>query len=178
VGELLVDRVGFRGCYGIDGVMTEDGFLPTEVNPRFGGGMATIARGLADRLPLVLLHHTVIEQPEVVAAGPLEERLTAAADAHRAGGAGLLVDRRRDPSEEHLLARDTAGWRLAGPGEPADARLDIGPGATGGFVKVTLDPARTPTGPPVGERVASALAFADAAFGTGTGGLTAAPTAR
>jgi len=54
VGALLRDEVGFRGTFTIDGVMTADGFRPTELNPRFGAGLATIARGVPE-LPIYYL---------------------------------------------------------------------------------------------------------------------------
>ena len=38
IGELLRERVGYRGGLGIDGVLTNEGFRPTELNPRFSGG--------------------------------------------------------------------------------------------------------------------------------------------
>ncbi|MEA3502750.1 MAG: hypothetical protein U9R47_08250, partial [Actinomycetota bacterium] len=34
VGALIQERVGYLGGFGIDGVCTADGFLPTELNPR------------------------------------------------------------------------------------------------------------------------------------------------
>jgi hypothetical protein len=178
VGEILADRVAFRGCFGVDGVMTDRGFLPTEVNPRFGGGMATIGKGLSDRLPLVLLHHVLVERPDLVPAAELERCLTAAADATRAGGAWLLVERQWDTTEEHPLVLDDTGWRSGGRGEAADGMLRLGPAASGGLVRISLSDSRTPHGPPVGHRLAAALDFADRAFGTGTGGLTAARAAR
>lgn len=36
VGAHLRDAYGFRGVFTIDGVLTADGFRPTELNPRFG----------------------------------------------------------------------------------------------------------------------------------------------
>src|SRR5690606_41121857 len=39
VAEGLARRVGFRGAFTVDGVLTEEGFLPTELNPRIGAGL-------------------------------------------------------------------------------------------------------------------------------------------
>jgi predicted ATP-grasp superfamily ATP-dependent carboligase len=41
VGRALADRVGFRGAFGVDGILSEDGFVPTELNPRFAAGLVT-----------------------------------------------------------------------------------------------------------------------------------------
>ena len=48
VGAALRDQVGFRGSFSIDGVLAEEGFLPTELNPRLGAGMNTLAGALGD----------------------------------------------------------------------------------------------------------------------------------
>ena len=44
-GEQLAREVDFRGTFTVDGVVAADGFWPTELNPRFGAGIMTIARG-------------------------------------------------------------------------------------------------------------------------------------
>lgn len=38
VGEHLRTGHGFRGAFGVDGVLTAEGFLPTELNPRMSAG--------------------------------------------------------------------------------------------------------------------------------------------
>ena len=47
-------RVGYRGTFTVDGVLAEEGFLPTELNPRIGGGIGTLMKGLDD-FPLIPL---------------------------------------------------------------------------------------------------------------------------
>lgn len=44
VGEHLSRRYGYRGFFGIDGVLTADGFLPTEINTRMPAGATTLAK--------------------------------------------------------------------------------------------------------------------------------------
>ena len=51
VGAVLRAEVGFRGPFTVDGVLSADGFLPTELNPRSGAGPRTLIGGLTD-LPL------------------------------------------------------------------------------------------------------------------------------
>ncbi|MEY9931382.1 hypothetical protein ABH926_006031 [Catenulispora sp. GP43] len=58
-GERLAADVGFRGMFSIDGVLNEDGFFATEVNPRFSGGL-----GLDRAVPgqtETLIHRAVVE---------------------------------------------------------------------------------------------------------------------
>lgn len=178
VGTVLAERVSFRGSFGIDGVMTSDGFLPTELNPRFGGGLATVARGLADQVPVAMLHHALVEDPSLVPARTLEDRLTDAADAHRAGGGWLPTRRRFEATHELPIVREGRGWRRAGSEDAPDATVSVGPGAAGGAVRVQLAPERTAIGPPVGALVAAAFGVADERFGTEIGPLQAAPHVR
>ena len=46
VGEHLREIAGYRGAFGIDGVLGRDGFRPTELNTRFAAGLASLARNL------------------------------------------------------------------------------------------------------------------------------------
>jgi hypothetical protein len=39
IGATLREQVGYRGMFTLDGVLTADGFLPTELNPRPGAGL-------------------------------------------------------------------------------------------------------------------------------------------
>jgi hypothetical protein len=43
VGDHLAARHGYRGAFGIDGVLTADGFRPTELNARFTAGLSLLA---------------------------------------------------------------------------------------------------------------------------------------
>jgi hypothetical protein len=47
VGERLRDKVDFRGCFTLDGVVGEHGFFPTEVNPRQGAGLFSMLGSFA-----------------------------------------------------------------------------------------------------------------------------------
>jgi hypothetical protein len=49
----------------IDGVMTKDGFMPTELNPRFGAALHVLGRNLAERLDLMLLNLAIVEGENV-----------------------------------------------------------------------------------------------------------------
>lgn len=44
VGDHLAAAHGYRGAFGIDGVLTVDGFRPTELNTRASAGVSTLAR--------------------------------------------------------------------------------------------------------------------------------------
>jgi hypothetical protein len=178
-GGLLAERVGYRGGFGIDGVLTADGFLPTELNPRFSGGLARIGRALPD-LPLDLLQINLVAGREVgVGAAALEELLVNAADDNR-GGDAIGVSGAVRLTETHsvdVVFRDGA-FSAAPSGVTCWGTISAGPSAIGAFVQ--LQPGADALAP--GDRMApyaiAALTFADTEWGTGFGQLHAAPDVR
>jgi hypothetical protein len=178
VGNGLRERVGYRGAFTVDGVLTAEGFLPTELNPRLGAGLATMTRGLPD-LPVGLLDRALIDGDAVaVAAGDLERQVLEAADRTRAGGAWTVTDAAADATRELPVAFEGGACRPAAEGDPADGVLSFGPSGVGGFVHLALDPERVPAGPPVAPLAVAAFALADERFGTGIGPLEPARSVR
>lgn len=53
VGEHLRAAHGYRGAFGVDGVLTAGGFLPTELNPRLSAGATLLTRVDADFFQLL-----------------------------------------------------------------------------------------------------------------------------
>jgi hypothetical protein len=176
VGALLRDEVEFGGTYGIDGVLTRDGFLPTELNPRFGGGLGAVARAMPD-LALLPLHWAAAAGMALpVTAAEIEAELVAAADTHRAGGGWVFVDVvHHETCELPVVLRD--GRCQPADGAIPDGSVQVGPGPEGGFVRFTADPDRTPVGPSIAPRVCAVLAWADAELGLGLGALAPATPA-
>ncbi|MCK6522494.1 hypothetical protein L6R49_13765 [Myxococcota bacterium] len=174
-GEHLRDTLGYRGVFTLDGVMTRDGFFPTELNPRFGAALLVLGRSLPE-LPLVLLHFGSIEGLPLDWRGEeLERLIVEVADAHRQLSFTAMCPRTITESQSFALVRDP-DWRIA---TEADADLPrsqgmLGPGPTGGYARASLDPAHFPVGPAAGPLVAEAVAVIDAHFELGIGPLTAA----
>jgi hypothetical protein len=133
-GGLLAERVGYRGGFGIDGVLTADGFLPTELNPRFSRGLARIGRALPD-LPLDLLQINLVAGREVgVSAAALEELLVNAADDNRGGDAiGVSGALRLTETHSFDVVFATGVLRCA-LGAPCWGTISAGPSAMGAFV--------------------------------------------
>lgn len=178
VGEHLRARVGFRGTFTVDGVMTADGFRPTELNPRFGAAIAVLAASIPE-LPLFLAHLAVVEgEPLGVSAAALEELLLTAGDAHRSGGAMAIVA--APPAEpKRLRARlGPAGWERVADDAPADAIVQFGPAPAGGVVLAELPAGGLPVGPPVAPAVARLFAWLDEEWGCGIGPQEAARDVR
>jgi len=178
VGAGLRERVGYRGAFTVDGVLTAEGFLPTELNPRFGAGLATMTRDLPD-LPVSLLDRALVEgEPLAFAAGDLERQVLAVADRVRAGGAWTVTKEPADATRELAVAFEGGACRPAPAGRTPDGVLSFGPSGVGGFVRLALDPDRVPAGPPVAPLAVAAFALADERFGTGIGRLEPARAVR
>jgi hypothetical protein len=168
-GAQLRDEIDFRGTFTVDGVVASDGFWPTELNPRFGAGIMTIARGTG--IPMVLVNDLIVGGHDIGrTAGDLENDVVSHGDARRGGGTwrgGLDIEAELESEPVQYL--DDA-WAWAEPGGPVHGRVTTG----AGFVRCLYDQKFTPTGPSTGTRAAAFWDFAAAELGVDTAGLTAA----
>jgi hypothetical protein len=166
--------VGYRGAFTVDGVMTVDGFRPTELNSRAGGGLSVLGRALPD-LPLLLLL-TAISGGAALDYRPrqLEELVVQTADATRAGGTWRAIHAKVPHVDSEAVMFDGARCRPAAPGEQPHGRYTVGPAPMGSFVRLTLDAATWPAGPHVGPTAAAFWNYLDDRFATGMGDLEAA----
>ncbi len=173
-GAHLRETVDYRGSFTVDGVLGRDGFLPTELNPRYGAALGILASGLPD-LPLYLLH-LAISEGEMMDWRPdeLEKMIVRSADANRRGGGMRILEKRVEEQIEASLIEESDGtWRLAEEDEEIDATFIVGPNPVGGFARLTFTPERVPVGPPSAPRVAAAFRFIDAELDLGIGELEA-----
>jgi RimJ/RimL family protein N-acetyltransferase len=169
VGSLLRDEVGFLGTYTIDGVLTEDGFRPTELNPRLGAGVAPLVQGVPE-LPFLALHWAVAAgRPCPVAPEELESTITTAADADRGGGGWMAGRTRWRETRDHPVTVDGDGCEAAADDGAANGVVTTGPSSQGAFVRFTARRDATPVGPPLAPRAAAAFAWADRELGAGIG---------
>ncbi|MHC4925441.1 MAG: ATP-grasp domain-containing protein, partial [Planctomycetota bacterium] len=153
VGTALRERLGYRGPFTIDGVLAEEGFRPTELNPRLGGGLGTVAKGLGD-FPLIPLCLAATEGEDLDWRPDLLERaVVEASDARRAGGGWTITSRKQEENQEAVLVRDGAEYRVAREGEEPHGRARLGPSPLGGFFRFDLDPDRNEPGPPAAHEV-------------------------
>ncbi len=170
-GDRLREEVDFRGTFTVDGVVTSDGFWPTELNPRFGAGIMTIARGTG--IPMVLVNDLIVGGHDIGrTALDLEADVVTHGDARRGGGTwqgGLDIE--IELESEPVQYVDGA-WVWARSGGPIDGRVTAG----SGFIRCLYDQASTPIGPSTGPRAVAFWEFAAAEFGIDTAGLTAART--
>ena len=177
VGQHLHRSGDFRGGYSVDGILTIDGFRPTELNPRFSGGLNTIAKGVPD-LPLELLQGATMRGVDVGAtAAGLESLLLEAADANRYGSAYTMSDLASPAQTETLkLTGGPDQLRVAGPDEAVVGILDRGPAALGSLIRF-MPSCMTP-GARLAPYAVAAFALTDRLWGTGFGALEPAPDVR
>jgi hypothetical protein len=83
VGDHLGRTAGYRGFFGIDGVLTADGFLPTEINTRMSAGASTLARVDSRLLHFLESHLSSGLDPQISVADL--ETLVPLMDAERTG---------------------------------------------------------------------------------------------
>jgi len=168
-GERLRAQVGFRGTFTIDGVVTDRGFLPSELNPRFGVGILVISR--AAELPIMMVNELIVAGVDIgLTAEELEDELVSAADARRGGGtwkAGATPE--MSVEERHVTRRDDR-FAWAEDGDEVAGTVVAGPG----FARCLFEPDAVRVGPSVAPLAAGFWAFADRKLGTGLGPLTAA----
>ncbi len=158
VGAQLAADVGFRGTFTVDGVAADDGFWPTELNPRFGAGINAIAR--ASGLPILLLNDLVAGGHDLGrSAAMFEAELVERADGARGGGTwihGVIPD--ADPGTREIDGHTvTIGTR---------------------FVRCVWNESTMPVGPSTAERACGFWRVADRVLGTGVGPLDPAPDLR
>ena len=177
VGAALRDGHGYRGAFTVDGVVTEDGFLPTELNPRAGAGAGPLMAGSG--VPYNLLNKAVIEDEDLdLRPEELEELIVTRADEQRAGGAYSSLPGADWPQQTRLVVRGPSGYRLAADGEDADGSITLGPSGVGRFALFAPQPAKIAPGASFAPRAIEAFALIDREFDAGFGPLKAAKPAR
>ena len=169
VGEALSERDGYRGPYGIDGVLTADGFRPTELNPRMSAG-AGVQLGSVD-LPLGLLMRCEIEGLVEVDHRWLED--AAISQRKPRIHLGKMID--REVRDSMILQRTAGGGLIEGAdGREAIGKLVAGPSTIGSYIFGEFDVERVGIGKTVGSLAADALNLASEKWDLGLPGLVAA----
>ena len=157
VGEQLRDQVNYLGAFGIDGVLTIDGFRPNELNPRL-----TIGHGLQCRplgIPLGSMERLMFEGDLDIDATDLETTVLEGTQETRGGG--MIFPLRNTYPDASLAYRFTNDGAVATEDDAsADGVMTIGRAAFGSVVIVRPDPDRTPIGPSMGSHTVQLLDLA------------------
>ena len=177
-GATLRRTVGYRGPFGIDGILAKDGYVPTEMNARAGAGLPPLAAGLPD-LPLAPLCLAVIQGEKLDYRSDLLERaVLESADAHRTCAGWTVTRTTFDDSGMLEVVRDGDEYRETVADEEPHGTFQFGPSVMGGFVRFVLYPTQIQRGSSAAPEVVRALRFADRALRTDFGALEAARNLR
>lgn len=125
VGRYLQMEFGYRGMFSVDGVLSGDGFLPTELNPRYAAGLNLLSP-VSPALDLYLLHMALVQGVSVDwTPVPLENAILHQADLNRVASAGLMTEARLDAPLELALIRDDRVWRPSKAEEEPHLRVFV-----------------------------------------------------
>ncbi|MEU7525285.1 hypothetical protein AB0A74_06095 [Saccharothrix sp. NPDC042600] len=172
VGERLRETVDYRGTFTLDGIATADGFLPTEINTRYGGAMVCFEDALP-QLPLALVQVALVAGHDLgVSSIEFEELLVGAADAFRHGSVGANV-RALNPTEtvERPIVFTEWSCRFAHPDETPHGYLRLRPSPLGARLELDFVADQLNPGRPVVALTVAAFALADQEWGTALGPL-------
>ncbi len=178
-GEVLRDEHAYRGGYTIDGVMTRDGFLPTELNARLGAAFGQVG-GALEGMSWGTIQRALLEgEPFDYRVPELEAAVVEAADAKRSVRAvSFGSGRRMRETEGGMLVSVDGGYRIAAESEHRVGTVSVGPNAQGYFARISIEEGHLAVGPPAGPAAAAALGAVDDHWSLGIGHLVAAKPVR
>jgi hypothetical protein len=174
VGAHLQAEHGYRGAFGIDGVLTADGFRPTELNTRMSAGASTVAD--VDARFFTFLQANLVAGVDTGLTVADVESLVPLMDATRSGKVVAVAEGPKVGGDfSYPVSYDGTSFVRA-DGETGNT-LVVADTPSGFFAKVDPCVALSP-----GERLArinvALLAFVDREYGSAFGPLEPAPDLR
>ena len=174
-GEHLRARANYRGGFGIDGVLTKDGFRPTEINTRMSGGLKNLARILDSDALTMMQVNLVAGRDAAVTVLDLERWALPELDATRMGKA-VAVTLKNTIEESRDIAVTWDGTALT-RADDGHLQITMGPMSPGTFATIEVASVLRQ-----GDRLAplnvALMRFLDAEFGCDFGPVEAAPDVR
>ena len=178
VGAVLKTKVDYRGIFTMDGVMTEAGFRPTELNPRSGAGIKPLIAAISD-LPLELLAQASVSGAKLdYRPQELEQFILENADKSRGGGTWKALSKKLPPLTNKPIKLTEHGWEWSDDEDNNDGTVSIGPGPLGSFVRLSLKSSSVPVGSSFAPLAQSFWALIDKDFNAEIGELDIASVVR
>lgn len=168
VGAGLAERDGYIGPFGVDGILTADGFRPTELNPRMSVGAGVQLVGTD--VPLGLVMRAEIEGLVDIDHRWLEETALANRKPYLHFGKSL----REGPNDSILIGRHGGHLAEVVDEEGSVGRLTLGPSSNGMYLRGEFEVDAVPDGLPAGPLVAEAINLASKRWDLGLPEYTAA----
>lgn len=168
IGVGLRDRLGYRGGFSVDGILTRTGFQPTDLNARLTSAMEATA---SDRR--VLLHAVNLlaregNEPDTGAVAQLAEGVFSIGSTCTIFGAATSADER---APRKAWVRWDGDRLVPAAGNDADGSLVITPSPRGWLLTTALATARLPGGGRVGPWAPEVFRLSDEILGTNFGRL-------
>ncbi|WFE22797.1 hypothetical protein O7621_05505 [Solwaraspora sp. WMMD937] len=167
IGAGLRERLGYRGGFSVDGILTASGFLPTDLNARL-----TSAMEAAPSARRVLLHAVNLLARDGIEPGTsVVEQLVAEIFA---AGATCTIFGAATRADERATQEASVRWdgdRLVSDPSGADGALVVTPSPRGWLLTATLATARLPGGGRVGPLAPEVFRISDEVLGTNFGNL-------
>jgi len=174
IGAGLRDRLGYRGGFSVDGIVTADGFLPTDFNARLTSAMEAAPSELRVQLHAANLLARDGAEPDVANVDHLADQVFADSGRFTLFGAATSAP----TGGSRATAVRWAGRRLVvADGEPVDGRLALTRSARGWLLTATLASARLLPGGPVSRLAPEVFRLSDRVLGTDFGDLAPPPGA-
>ena len=144
----------------MDGVVTANGFFPTELNPRFGGAMFRIQMSVPE-LPLYFLHLCVVQQsPMTHYAKELEELLMRKVDENPLVKGMFIIQGRFDLGvKKSWITQQEGRWVFVDEAFPDACMATMGPHPTGSIIFINIHSALLRYGESGSEMFRTALLF-------------------
>ena len=177
VGDSLREMVNYKGIFTVDGVMTKDGFRPTELNPRSGAGIKPLTVGL-EGLDLDFIAQTLVAGSNLdYKPAELEALLLKTADEKRGGGTWRPLSAHLPSVDKRPVRLTDSGWEWA-TDEDAGGTVDIGPGPLGSYVRLSPIASSIKPGPSFGPLARDFWHFIDSNMNSNIGTLEPAKSVR
>ncbi len=166
VGAVLSERLAYRGTFSLDGVLGEDGFTPTELNPRVGRGLRMMCHAIPEAGLVAHANFLAAGCDTGLTVSDIEGAALEAVDEHRALWAALPLPTAPPPASVDLVFTE-AGLVPARDWQKRDAVFRCGSATsyTPGLVSLTGERGRVPSGPSSAPIVADAVNHAGELLG-------------
>jgi hypothetical protein len=172
IGVHLAAAYGYRGAFGIDGVLTEDGFRVTELNSRFSGGLTRFNRVSPTAFLDLVQINALLGRDVGRSAAEIERAALADLDADRFADVMAMSTATR-PTRTTSVMVCPDGDRLVTTDDEDSAIgvVSFGPSTTGGFVRLGLEEGAVQPGLRTAPLALLVLQLADELWGTQFGAL-------
>ena len=162
VGKHLKKTIGYRGSFTVDGIVTKNGFRPTELNPRFGAALNRMSASFED-LPLYFLHLCTAEDIELDYRPKHLQKIIVETVEETPVSRGMYTlegTSNVTPQTLELIPDKENGWKIADESAENTCSIRLGQAPSGALIFATVHPVFVKKGFSVAPLLASMFKFA------------------